>query len=97
MNVHRRHVRRIVALVLAGLLLAPAAVWGQSQDEPSGTEIVFDLAVARPLSFMGMIVGTSIFVVSYPVAVITGSAKTTADALVVQPYEFTFERDLGKY
>jgi hypothetical protein len=97
MNIQRRYIRRIVALVLAGLLLAPAAVWGQDQDKPTGTEIAFDLVIARPLGIVGLALGTSFFVVSYPFAVITGSAKTTADALVVQPYEFTFERDLGSY
>jgi hypothetical protein len=97
MNVRKSHMRRIVAIILAGLLLAPAVVWGQGQDKPEGTEIVFDLVIARPAGFMGLVLGTSIFLVSYPFAVVTGSAKNTAHALVTEPYEFTFERDLGSY
>jgi hypothetical protein len=106
MNVQRRYMTGIVAVVLAGLLLAPAVVWGQGQDKevwgqgpdrPEGTEIVFDLVIARPLGVVGLALGTSIFLVSYPFAVVTGSAKSTAHALVAEPYTFTFERGLGIY
>ncbi|OGP92741.1 MAG: hypothetical protein A2Z19_04070 [Deltaproteobacteria bacterium RBG_16_54_18] len=97
MNVRKSHMRRIIAIVLASLLLAPALVWGQGEDQPGGTEIVFDLVIARPLGFVGLVLGTSIFLATYPCAVVTGSAKKTAHALVTEPYEFTFERDLGSY
>ena len=106
MNIQRRYMTGIVAIVLAGFLFAPAVVWGQDQDrevwgqgpdKPTGTEIVADLVLARPLGIMGLAVGTGLFLVSYPFAVVTGSAKSTADALVAAPYEFTFERHLGTY
>jgi len=81
-----------------GFVGAPSMVWAQDVvDEPTGTEITFDLMIARPLGFVSTALGTSIFVVTLPFAVATGSAKNTAKALVAEPYNFTFVRDLGEY
>jgi hypothetical protein len=87
----------VIIVVLAGLLGAPPAVWAEDIYEPTGTEITFDLMIACPLGFVGLALGTSIFVVTLPFAVATGSAKNTADKLVVEPYNFTLVRDLGEY
>jgi hypothetical protein len=62
-----------------------------------GTDITFDLMIARPLGFVSVALGTSLFVVTLPFAVATGSADNTAKALVAKPYNFTFVRDLGEY
>ena len=90
-------VAMIVLTVIAGFLGAPPVVWAEEEAEPTGTEIIFDLAIARPLGFVGVALGTTVFIVSLPFAAATGSAKKTADALVAEPYNFTFVRDLGEY
>jgi hypothetical protein len=87
----------VMIAILAGLLGVPPVVWAQDIYEPTGTEITFDLMIARPVGFMGLALGTTVFVVSLPFAVATGSAKKTANALVSEPYNFTFVRDLGDY
>jgi hypothetical protein len=90
--------RGIVITMLLGFFGAPPMVWAQDDfGEPTGTEITFDLIIARPLGFVGVALGTSIFVVTLPFAVATGSADNTARALVAEPYNFTFVRDLGEY
>lgn len=86
-----------VIAVLVVFLGTPHLVWAEEADEPTGTEITFDLMIARPVGFMSLALGTSIFVVSLPFAVATGSAGNTADKLVAEPYQFTFVRDLGDY
>lgn len=89
--------RGVVIAILLGFVGVPPTVWAQELDEPTGTEITFDLMIARPVGFVSLALGASIFVVSLPFAVATGSADNTADALVAKPYDFTFVRDLGEY
>jgi hypothetical protein len=87
----------VVITVLVGFLGAPPVVWAEDIHETTGTEITFDLMIARPLGFMSLALGTSIFVVSWPFAAATGSSKKSAKTLVAAPYNFTFVRDLGDY
>lgn len=92
--------RGVVITILLGFVVVPSMVWAQDDwnlDEPTGTDIVFDFMIARPLGFVSVALGTSLFVVTLPFAVVTGSAGNTAKALVAQPYNFTFVRDLGEY
>ena len=90
--------RGVVITMLLGFVGAPLMVWAQDDiDEPTGTDITFDLMIARPLGFVSTALGASLFVVTLPFAVATGSADNTAEALVAKPYHFTFVRDLGDY
>ncbi len=87
-----------IAMVVIVLLFGSAGgVWAEEEKKPEGTEIIFDLAIARPLGFASLVLGTSVFIVSLPFVAIVGDTKQTAEALVVEPYRFTFVRDLGKY
>ncbi len=87
----------VVVTVLACLLGAPPVAWAEETEKPTGTEITVDLIIARPIGVVSLVAGTAIFIVSYPIALLTGSGKNTADALVAEPYEFTFVRGLGEY
>ena len=96
--------RGIVIAILLGFVGAPLMAWAQDDmddmddlNEPTGTDITFDLMIARPLGFASTALGASLFVVTLPFAVATGSADNTAKALVAKPYNFTFVRDLGEY
>lgn len=92
--------RGVVIAILLGFVGAPPMAWAQDDmnfEKPTGTEITFDLMIARPVGFVSVALGASLFVVSLPFAVATGSADNTADALVAKPYNFTFVRDLGEY
>jgi hypothetical protein len=89
--------RVVVAIVFAIFLSLPPVVWAEEENKPEGTEIVFDLVIARPVGMVGLALGTSFFLISYPIAVLTGSGKNTAHALVAEPFNFTFVRGLGEY
>ena len=105
MSLRKGIVIGIVAIVLYGIVGLPPAVWAQEEVynpmewgyRPTGTEIVFDFFIARPLGLVGLAVGSTVFLVSFPLAVITNSTKDTADALVAQPFDFTFVRGMGQY
>lgn len=97
MALGKRIVVGVVVTVLISFLGAPPVVWAEEEAEPTGTEIIFDLVLARPLGFVGVALGTTVFIASFPFAVAVGRVEDTADALVAEPYNFTFVRDLGKY
>jgi hypothetical protein len=97
MSVRKGIVVGAIIAMLACFLGAPSAVWSAEMDKPTGTEIAFDFVIARPLGVVGLALGTTFFVVTFPLAVVTGSTKDTADALVAEPYKFTFVRELGEY
>jgi uncharacterized protein involved in response to NO len=97
MSVRRGIVIGIIMAVLAGFLGTSSLAWSQEMDKPTGTEIAFDLIIARPLGLVGCALGTTLFLVSFPLAVVTGSERDTAHALVAEPYHFTFVRGLGEY
>ncbi len=93
----------IVAIVLYGIVGLPLVAEAQEtygaqlMGRPSGTEIVFDFIIARPVGLASLAMGSTLFIVSFPLAVLTGSAGDTAHALVAEPFNFTFVRGLGEY
>ena len=66
-----------------------------SEDDP--LDVVADLALVRPGCFVATVLGSVVFIVALPIAVISRSVKQTADTLVVQPAKATFTRPLGDF
>jgi hypothetical protein len=97
MSLRKRILVGVVVAALASLLGAPSVVWAQGDDKPTGTEVVFDFVIARPLGIVSCALGTALFIATSPFAVVTGSVKNTAHALVAEPFDFTFVRGLGEY
>lgn len=63
---------------------------------PSGGEMTADLLIVRPLSLAATVLGTGLFVVSLPFALLApDGAAATAQRLVVEPARYTFARPLG--
>ncbi len=97
MSLRKGFILGVVVALLVGFLGVPPVVRAEIEDEPTGTEITFDLVLVRPIGVVVFAAGTTIFIVSSPFALITGSLKNTADKLVAEPYRFTFVRPLGEY
>jgi hypothetical protein len=91
----------IVAIVLYSIVGLPLVARAQETygptlvDKPTGTEVFFDLVIARPLGFTSFVVGATIFIVAF--IYVVGNANDVASALIAEPYNFTFVRDLGTY
>ena len=96
MSLRKGMVLGFTLIILVSLLGAPHVVWAE-EDEPSAEAITLDVVLIRPVGILSLAAGTGIFVISSPFAIITGSTKTAAKKLVVEPYKFTFERPLGEY
>jgi len=57
--------------------------------------VAADVLVVRPVCLVATVVGSALFVVALPVALLSKSVKSTANTLVVQPAEATFTRPVG--
>ena len=66
-----------------------------SEGDP--LDIVADVALVRPGCFVATVLGSAVFIVALPIAVISRSVKQTADTLVVQPAKATFTRPIGDF
>jgi hypothetical protein len=67
-----------------------------SSSTPSAGAVVSDVLVLRPLGFAGTILGGAAFVVSLPVTLATHKVDRAEKLLVQEPYDYTFERPLGR-
>jgi hypothetical protein len=86
-------------LTIACLFLALTAghVSGALPEErPGAFEMVIDIPI-RILSLGLAMVGTAFFIVALPFALSSGSTGDAWDALVAEPFQFTFTRPLGKF
>jgi len=86
-------------LVQAPLVFAEGQYDGKSlrvsKRDISGTDMVADLVLARPLGFVGLVIGTLAFVVALPFTVPTQQVEEAGKKLVVAPAKYTFVRPLG--
>ena len=86
-------------LTIACLFLALTAghVSGVLPEErPAAFAMVIDVPI-RILSLGLAMVGTAFFIVALPFALSSGSTGDAWDALVAEPFQFTFTRPLGKF
>ena len=86
-------------LTIACLFLALSAghVSGALPEERPGA---FAMVIDVPIRILGLglaVVGTAFFIVALPFALSSGSTGDAWDALVAEPFQFTFTRPLGKF
>jgi hypothetical protein len=84
-----------VSLLIGGLY---STGWAGDQLSRDDTEAqgwsLLDLLVARPLSVLAGVGGSAIFVVTLPFTLPSGSAKDAANMFIVQPFQFSFTREI---
>ena len=93
-------------LIAAFSLLTVAAAANAQSDEstyspsgdnaPSAGAMAVDILVLRPLSLVGTVLGTAVFVAGLPFEAIAGDVSDPARRLVAEPAAFTFTRPLGE-
>jgi hypothetical protein len=87
------HAAAVVALGVSAQTFA----YEQVIDEtPSAEAMTFDLLIVRPLGLVGTLAGCAIFIVSLPFDLLTFNFVDPARRLVIEPFKFTFTRDLGE-
>ena len=100
MSVFKRKAIAVVVMVAVIIgLLGPAALAEQyiEREKPTGGMMMWDALVMRPIGMVGTVVGSVVWLVSYPFAYLGGNADESTEALVQQPFEWTFQRPLGEF
>lgn len=92
----------IIFFIIAALVFIPfgTSVLAQTDKLPgeiSAGAMAADLAFARPLGLVALVLGSAIFIVSLPFSALGGNAKDASQKLVVDPAKFTFKRPLGDF
>jgi hypothetical protein len=91
----------VAAAVLMLLLCAgPAAHAEQPAERVGAGEVfsrVFDVAVLRPLGFLGVGTGFAFFAASAPFVAPSGHLSDAWDVFFYGPFEYTFLRPLGTF
>jgi hypothetical protein len=64
---------------------------------PSAGAVVADLVLVRPLSFVGLVIGTGASIVATPFALASRTTGPLYKTLVVEPFDFTICRPLGAF
>jgi hypothetical protein len=85
--------KMVVTLLVAMTFIAASgpAFGGDAEDIPA------DVLIVRPLTLVGAVLGTVLFVVALPFSIPSGSVETTAEKLIMEPFKFTFTRPLGEF
>jgi hypothetical protein len=89
-----------VPLLLLSLAAAPAGVLADDAGSVSGdrgTDMLVDAVVMRPLGLVGTVIGAVLTVATLPFTLPSGSAGDAAQAMIVEPAEYTFNRPLGDF
>lgn len=63
----------------------------------SGASMVGDALLVRPASLAATVIGTGLFIVSLPIALVGNNVGEAAHKLVVTPARYTFKRPLGHF
>ncbi|MCB1157751.1 MAG: hypothetical protein H7A25_20765 [Leptospiraceae bacterium] len=73
----------------------------KAEEVPSSGEMLIDVVIARPLGLASLAVGSGLFIISSPFALMSGEAKQslkeTGNRLVLYPFKYTFIRKVGKF
>ncbi len=82
-----------VTLLVGGLYSTGWAGDKLKRDDPidQGWSLL-DLLVARPLSVAAGVGGSAVFVATLPFTVPSGTTKDAANMLILQPFQFSFNR-----
>lgn len=67
------------------------------EEEISAEEMVFDALIVRPVSLVGIVFGSVVFVVSLPFSAIGKNVDESYDKLIRDPVDYTFNRPLGAF
>jgi hypothetical protein len=100
----------LVATLICGSLGSPAFAYRTStsdckdrdyysgcEKEPTGGMMMWDALVMRPVGIAGTALGSVVWLVSYPFAYLGGNTEASTEALVQNPFEWTFQRPLGEF
>jgi hypothetical protein len=98
-----RFISKTLALILtAAFLTLPLGSVALAEEyfeteTPGGGEMMWDLVACRPAGIVATVLGTAVWLVSYPFSALGGNTDQATEELVKKPARFTFQRPLGDF
>ena len=93
----------MTCLLIIALMVSPFSALAETvkatpeQGKISPEAMSIDIIAARPLGLAATVLGTVVFVVSWPFSALGGNSEEAWDTLVVNPAQYTFQRPLGVF
>jgi len=90
-------------LFLVTTILISSNSFAAEPRKADGYDVLADTLIVRPLSFVGMIVGSALYAGLSPLTAIAtipaphNAFKLLADVLIIKPAKYTFNRPVGDY
>ena len=88
--------KKILSILLVTIMLFSAAPAFAASSDIDSSDIIIDAVFMRPLGLVSTAFGSVFFVATLPISAITGSVGTAYEALVEDPFVYTFRRPLGQ-
>ena len=85
----------LVILLSCAVIFTPALTLAFDTDETEA--IAADTLLMRPIGLASLVVGTSLFIVSFPFSVLGHNVHETQKVLVEDPFNYTFKRPVGDF
>jgi hypothetical protein len=90
------------ALVILAILMLPLGSAAFAQEyfeskEASGGEMIYDTVIVRPISALATLASTTVYILALPFSALGGNTEESAEKLVKEPFEYTFQRPLGEF
>ncbi|BBO68766.1 hypothetical protein DSCA_26960 [Desulfosarcina alkanivorans] len=93
--------RVIVLLTVLALVAVPCTTCFaqelEQDDDIVAGKMAGDALVVRPLGLCATLIGGAVFLVSLPFSALGGNTKPAYEALLMDPFNFTFNRPLGDF
>jgi hypothetical protein len=87
----------IAALSIGPLCPAAFAEEYLEREKPTGGMMMWDTLFMRPIGMVATALGSVVWLVSLPFAALGGNTGESTQALVADPFEWTFGRPLGQF
>ena len=91
-----KYIKAIIICCLFFALTSNGVSATLPEERPGAFAIVIDVPI-RVIGIGVSILGAAFFIIALPFAISSESTTETLEALVIEPFQFTFTRPLGKF
>lgn len=88
---------KIKILILLCTITLVMGNFSVSRADDNSIATITDVMLVRPGCFLATVLGSVVFVAALPIAAVSGSIRSTADTLVINPAQATFTRPVGDF
>jgi hypothetical protein len=84
-------------LILLSFVIVFTPVVALALESEQTEAIAADTLLMRPIGLASLVVGTSLFIVSFPFSVLGNNVHETQKVLIEDPFNYTFKRPVGEF